>query len=1047
MKKIIALLFVIAPLVTFGQLSTNENYIHTISYTKAFTDSTIGDATEADRIEGVTYYDGIGRAKQSIAVGQGGNKEHVIKHYEYDNVGRQAKSYLPFAMEKALTNKLIVVNPLQENMGFYKTEKYEDTDFPYSQTEYENTTLSRPINIASPGEAWNMSSGHTTKVSYLSNLPEDGVLNFDVIFENNDLAQPKLNYRGSYDKNQLFKTEIKNENWTSSDKENQNIVYNFSDKFGRTILTRAFTETTDATTGVVTYMPVDTYNVYDDYGNLTYVLSPKAVNHLFSSNILVDYNTISISNTALATGTFSSKRGNISASIALDDSQLTFNFISNLRYDGVLKTGKVFEIPMPTPNVSIGEAHGYTFSVLDNHLDIQGSANLSRISVNETFTVDIPAPEVSIDNLVLYNLAYQYKYDVRNRLIERKVPNAGWESIVYDKLNRPVLTQDAKLANQNKWLYVKYDVFNRPVYTGMYTSVESREVLQDSLDNQTVFNEEKVTTDVLDGTNINYSHNVFPTTGISLLSINYYDEYVSGITTPTSVQTLGQTITNTTTGLVTETKERILGTDEWISSIVYYDVKGQPIFTSSTNTYLNTTDEVVILYDFVGNVEETIHKHTFFPINLIVITEDVFAYDHQNRMLTHHQTIKDDTGIVHIEELIEKNTYDELGRVTKVSVGNSESSPLQEVDYTFNIRGWLKRINNPNESLTNDVFAMEINYNTITKDVNNNAVLNNKALFNGNISEIISKTASDDKKRAYGYTYDNLNRLTSATYKAGDNFDQEQNFYNLNSVSYDENGNIKHLSRNAPNSGFNGALQIDDLNYEYFPVSNQLKKVIDLASNADGFDNGASGTNEDYIYDVNGNVTADNNKGISTNNPISFNYLNLPETITVTDKGTINFVYSASGKKQKKTVVNTTTGTHETVYAGKFIYTKDDAIQNYTLKFFSTSQGYVEPNAIGYAYVYQYKDHQGNIRVSYSDVNTDGNVDILRNGIDVNGDSDNRNEIVQAKNYYPFGLDHNYDANSAMSLVNGTIHKYKYNGQEQLKDLGLNVTEMTWRQY
>jgi len=34
-----------------------------------------------------------------------------------------------------------------------------------------------------------------------------------------------------------------------------------------------------------------------------------------------------------------------------------------------------------------------------------------------------------------------------------------------------------------------------------------------------------------------------------------------------------------------------------------------------------------------------------------------------------------------------------------------------------------------------------------------------------------------------------------------------------------------------------------------------------------------------------------------------------------------------------------------------------------------------------------------------------------------------------------------------MSTVNGTVHKYKYNGQEQLKDLGMNVTEMTWRQY
>ena len=34
-----------------------------------------------------------------------------------------------------------------------------------------------------------------------------------------------------------------------------------------------------------------------------------------------------------------------------------------------------------------------------------------------------------------------------------------------------------------------------------------------------------------------------------------------------------------------------------------------------------------------------------------------------------------------------------------------------------------------------------------------------------------------------------------------------------------------------------------------------------------------------------------------------------------------------------------------------------------------------------------------------------------------------------------------------MATVNGTNHPYKYNGQEQLKSLGLNVTEMTWRQY
>jgi len=34
-----------------------------------------------------------------------------------------------------------------------------------------------------------------------------------------------------------------------------------------------------------------------------------------------------------------------------------------------------------------------------------------------------------------------------------------------------------------------------------------------------------------------------------------------------------------------------------------------------------------------------------------------------------------------------------------------------------------------------------------------------------------------------------------------------------------------------------------------------------------------------------------------------------------------------------------------------------------------------------------------------------------------------------------------------MSLITKRDHKYAYNGQEQIKELGINITEMTWRQY
>ena len=76
-----------------------------------------------------------------------------------------------------------------------------------------------------------------------------------------------------------------------------------------------------------------------------------------------------------------------------------------------------------------------------------------------------------------------------------------------------------------------------------------------------------------------------------------------------------------------------------------------------------------------------------------------------------------------------------------------------------------------------------------------------------------------------------------------------------------------------------------------------------------------------------------------------------------------------------------------TDYAGAYIY------ENSSLKFMSQPEGYIEPDgAGGYEYVYQHKDHLGNIRLNYSDLNDDGMVDT--------------SEILQEKNYYPFGMLH-----------------------------------------
>ena len=63
---------------------------------------------------------------------------------------------------------------------------------------------------------------------------------------------------------------------------------------------------------------------------------------------------------------------------------------------------------------------------------------------------------------------------------------------------------------------------------------------------------------------------------------------------------------------------------------------------------------------------------------------------------------------------------------------------------------------------------------------------------------------------------------------------------------------------------------MDALGYDY--TGNQLTKVTDCGNTAYGF----KARSSSYGYDVNGNMISDSGKGIG----ITYNYLNLPETVT-----------------------------------------------------------------------------------------------------------------------------------------------------------------------
>ncbi len=215
-------------------------------------------------------------------------------------------------------------------------------------------------------------------------------------------------------------------------------------------------------------------------------------------------------------------------------------------------------------------------------------------------------------------------------------------------------------------------------------------------------------------------------------------------------------------------------------------------------------------------------------------------------------------------------------------------------------------------------------------------------------------------------------------------------------------------------------------------------KVVDARPNdgsfRDEFKDSATNTVDDYAYDSNGNMIMDNNKNITD---ITYNHLNLPTKITFSTKDapSISYIYDAIGKKLQKIVrtydsKSQTRTTIDTYYLNGFQYkrtfstsptSKTIAVTN--LEFLPTAEGYVEPVGSSYKYVYQYKDHLGNVRVSY----------------------DKTLAIQEENNYYPFGLKHAGYANT-ISSTNSAL-KYKYNGKELQDELGLNMYDYGARNY
>jgi RHS repeat-associated protein len=179
--------------------------------------------------------------------------------------------------------------------------------------------------------------------------------------------------------------------------------------------------------------------------------------------------------------------------------------------------------------------------------------------------------------------------------------------------------------------------------------------------------------------------------------------------------------------------------------------------------------------------------------------------------------------------------------------------------------------------------------------------------------------------------------------------------------------------------------------------------------------------------------------------------------ITFANGGKIQYLYNAVGQKIKKLVYANSTDLNNYIkveYLTGFQYT------NNVLDFFPHAEGYVnvtigKRGSMSFNYVYQYKDHLGNNRLSYT---------FLQDQLYVPGQPV-QFQILEENHYYPFGLKHsNYNTNQYqfVEVENGTdyyinitqvpagygsAYKYKYNGKEYQDELGLNMYDYGARNY
>ncbi len=223
-----------------ANLSETQNYIRTRSYTNE------AGTAYLDQIQ---YFDGLGRPMQTVQRGITPLTADLVTYQEYDGFGRDDKSWLPAVASGNNGAYIPFTSYKPQAIATY-------SDSAYSRPVYEASPLNRVLEQYGPGKEW-YAAQSAVRTEYLANKGTSGELSCVLFSVTGSGTSTGLSKNGYYSDSQLYVTKASDEDG--------NISYEFKDKLGQVVLTRQMNGT-----------PHDTYYVYDDFGNLCYVLPPIA---------------------------------------------------------------------------------------------------------------------------------------------------------------------------------------------------------------------------------------------------------------------------------------------------------------------------------------------------------------------------------------------------------------------------------------------------------------------------------------------------------------------------------------------------------------------------------------------------------------------------------------------------------------------------------------------------------------------------------------------------------------------------------------------------